>query len=259
MNYDFADTTIADTATPAACGRAQHAEPAPAGETTGAADTPTSAARNAPLRGHRAQLAELNAQLAAAVENLRRSQTPPARLHALINDLQHAEQTMISQRSQYDGEVGRWIANGCAGDRPTPSRELDDAERNLAQAAEDGRAARHMLPQAEAAVGEAAALVGQLTQRRDEAHRQVILQIVDECVEQRLVPALRAAQLVERQIWQIADALHQRGDAAAVARIREQIGSIKTAQLAPSASLAEGMAFIHGLLSDPGAELGADA
>jgi hypothetical protein len=85
------------------------------------------------------------------------------------------------------------------------------------------------------------------------------LQIVAEHVERHLVPKLQEAQQIERRIWEIHDVLAGRGDHAAAAEIHERIRAAKTAQLVPSASLAEGEQFIAGVLANPSAQLDAVA
>jgi small-conductance mechanosensitive channel len=237
----------------AASGRAE----APAASGTG--DSGTSAARNGPLTGSRAELAKLNAQIDAAVARLDRCRQPVTRLRDLLQQCTGVELDLENKRQRHLTEIGEWLATGGAPDaRPAEPVELLATEQGLARLTRDVAAARLVLPDAEQIQATAAAHFNELKTRRGAVHRQVIMQAVDECISQRLEPALHAAQLVERQIWQVADALHQRGDAAAVARIREQVYSAKTAQLAPSTSLAEGVSFINGLLVDPSVELASD-
>ena len=122
------------------------------------------------------------------------------------------------------------------------------AEQSLARIAHDAAAARSALPTHEDVQSAAARRVGEATARRNEAHRQAILQAVAEHVEQHLVPALRHAQQMERLAWQMHDLLAQRDDHVGAAEIRTRMHQVKTAQFAASASAAEGRAFPTGSL-----------
>jgi hypothetical protein len=178
-------------------------------------------------------------------------------LHQLIAGLQRAEQAAQDATLRHDGEVGRWIANGATGKRPTPAQELDDAQRNLARAAEDGRAARHMLPQAEAAVAEAAALVGQLTQRREVALTDAVLEAIADHLDTHYLPHMQAARSAEKACWDVIDAL-QPSDPPMAQRIAELIRARKSRLAIPTAEPHRGAAFIAALLRDPSAQLGFD-
>jgi hypothetical protein len=102
------------------------------------------------LTGARAELVLLNRQIEEASAALKHCAEPVKRLRGLLNDLSRAEQDLITRRARYDAIVGEWIATGCRGDRPPVPPELVAAERELAAATADARAAKTALPAHEA-------------------------------------------------------------------------------------------------------------
>jgi hypothetical protein len=255
--HDYSNDHRGDAATPAPCGRAQRAEAADQVSEELPRKLHPSAPQRGPLSLHRAQLVELNAQHRAAVEALRRSQEPPRRLHALIDGLQHAEQNLISLQNEHDGEVGSYVANGCKGNRPTPPRELVEAERALAQAAEDARVARHALPTHEAVVTEAAKLVGELTARREQALRDAVLEAIADHLDRRYSTPMEAARAAEKVAWDIADGLTETGDPQTAQRVAEAIRAAKSRLTTPKPEPQRGKAFLAALMRDPAsAQLG---
>jgi len=143
MNYDFADTTIADTAERAASAPTARAEAPADGHTSAAADTGTSAARRGPLTGPRAELAAANRELHAASAALDRCRGPVNRLRVLLADCTSAEHELETLRQRRLAELGKWLASsGSPDQRPTEPAELLRAEQSLARIQRDAAAAR---------------------------------------------------------------------------------------------------------------------
>jgi hypothetical protein len=186
--YDI-HTLEAPASAPAARAEAAQADP-----DTGTADTRASAARNAPLSGHRARLAELNEQHAAATAALRQCQTPVARLRSLEDERQRREQAVVSLRSRYDEIVGDWIARGAVGKRPDPPAELTLAERAYADSVEDARIGAAAIPTHESAAVAAAAHLNQLTAHREQVLGDTVVEIVADHLTHAYLPAMQTGR-----------------------------------------------------------------
>ena len=210
------------------------------------------AAEPAPaLTGARAELVKLNAQIVAAGEALERCQIPVRRLRDLIDDRQRIEQILVSERSRFDGIVGGWIARGAVGARPEPG-ELTFAERAYADATEDARIAAAAIPTHEAVASEAAAHLNELVARREQMLRSAILEIVADHLSDGYLPAMRIARQHEKDVWDVADALTQSGDARTAESVIQRLRDFKARLALPTAEPARGATFLRQLLIDPG-------
>ena len=250
--------TDAPPQTPAApdSERVRHAEQLLADDEAGAANDAPAAAHSAPsatgLHSARAELAQLNRQLANASAALRRAQEPVTRLRQLIADGGDAETELETRQRRHLGELGDWLAGGGNPDlRPTPSPELLAAEQHYLRCQRDAEAARRVIGDHESEVAKASRLVTALTGERDRALRAAALEIAAQFVDGQLVPAIRAVRLLEKCCWDLADSFTQAGDSQTGARVGEVIRDGKSRAPVPAAEPHRGRAFLDALLQSP--------
>jgi hypothetical protein len=112
------------------------------------------------------------------------------------------------------------------------------------------------LPQHEAVVSEAAKLVGELTQRREQALRDAVMEALGTALSQTYLPAMLRARAVEKNCWDVADAFTQSGDTRSAARVTELLRAAKAKLPIPPTEPARAQRWFHALLHDAAAQIG---
>jgi hypothetical protein len=257
IDMSYIDPPTAADAPAAACGRAQHAEAAADGHTSGIDDAPASEPQRAPLSLARRELTDANQDLAADTAAFERCRQPVARLRRLMGDCADAEVELEDKRREFLSIIGGWLGAGALPPRPMEPSDLVDLEQRIGRLQRDSAAARSAMPDHEAVQAAAHRQLLQSTARRNRALTAAILESVADYLDRQYVPTMRTAREHEKTIWDIHDAL-QPNDPQTAQRIAELIRLRKSQLSIPKPEPERGAAWLAALACDPSAPLGSD-
>ena len=150
-----------------------------------------------------------------AVEQIEAAQAPLRRLQEPIDDLAEVYRRLTEIDQQTDVAVGRWIADGGAGDRPVGPPEVVGLRHKRDTLAPDATAARLILPGAQTEFQRVAQAAVAAARQKDESLVIAAAEAAREVIEAELVPAVEKVVEIEARVAGLAAALREAGDRAA--------------------------------------------
>lgn len=162
------------------------------------------------LTGVRAELAAANDALTAAIADRDAQHQPLSRLNKVIADHQRAEAQRLQLQSEYDNELGRWLADG-DGPRPQPSQQLMAAEEWSRSTRASAAAAEARMEVAAAEASQSSAAVAAAAFRQKSATYRTTVEACQEFCELHLRPAIDAAMEYEATVRGVEALLWENG------------------------------------------------
>jgi hypothetical protein len=204
----------------------------------------------------RARLVDLAERIITIEKQLVTLREPLARYRSVV-DAEEVARTEYQRRSAaHNAEIERYVADGCTSDRPSPPCGLLEAEHAYAAATSDAAAARRLTVQADQAIAETQRRLDLLRAERDAAHREAVIEAVETYIADTLAPAVEAKNRAEHRIWNIVDALNERGDFTLAQTVADMVHRCISTVSAPEPEPSRGAAFLGQLAADPcGAQL----
>ncbi|HEY1258539.1 MAG TPA: hypothetical protein VGF34_04765 [Stellaceae bacterium] len=208
---------------------------------------------DARLAEARSRLAEANRQVEKAGAEVTALAEPCNRLAALAGAADRAEKRRAALAAADDARLGAWLASG-EGDRPAPSPELIEVERELIGLRRDQEAAEKAAPPAQERFNTAAARLRDISLGRDQALYQAAAEVAIGFIAGELRQCVNAALAARVKVESLIDALTlgpigQNGGARAAERIRESL--VPVLRTAVPRDIDAAGDFLRRLITDP--------
>jgi hypothetical protein len=173
------------------------------------------------------------AAVALAQRDLEDATAPVRRLDSVLAEAERLNRELACSRDECEAALGRWIAQGGAGDRPQPSATTVAADASLGELAPEVRAVASTLPAARAAQEAAAERVRLAAAERDAALHAVAVEAATFAAGE-ITEALNRALTAEAKILSLREALSaQTNGLAAAEKINAALRHAKAAAGVP--------------------------